>query len=69
MAFSLPLSSLLTCPEPLLGTRSLTRGWEHNQSRPPSLHHRDPGLGGRQRELGECSTGCWPGVSSPTWQL
>ena len=61
MAFSLPLSSLLMCPEPLLGTRSLTRGWEHNQRRPPSLYHRGPGLVGRRRELGECSTGCWLG--------
>lgn len=69
MAFSLPLSSLLTCPEPLLGTSSLTRGWEHNQTRPPSLHHGGPGLVGRRRELGKCSMGCQLGVSLPTRQL
>lgn len=67
MAFSLPLSSLLACPEPLLGLKP-HQGWEHSQEPDRPASPQGPWSGeGRQRELGECSTGCWPGVSS--WQL
>ena len=31
MAFSFPLSSLLTFSEPLLGTSCLTRSWGHSR--------------------------------------